>query len=102
MDKTMVFSDEVKTEETMSLDELANDGKKVYKNDFVEDNEVEDVEVEEDIHEDVDEVEESPIMEEKVEIPSVDIDPNKIVSMENTPKKEQYIIPKDLDSIEFP
>ena len=52
MDKKLVFSDEVKTEETMSLDELANDGKKVYKNDFVEDNEVEDVEVEEDIHED--------------------------------------------------
>lgn len=103
MDKTMVFSDEVKTEETMSLDELANDGKKVYKNDFIEDNEVEDVEVEEDIHEDdEDEVEGSPIMEEKVEIPSVDIDPNKIVSMENAPKKEQYIIPKDLDSIEFP
>lgn len=100
MDKKLVFSDEVKTEETMSLDELANDGKKVYKNDFVEDNKVEDVDTYE--YEDVDNMEENPITEEKVDIPNVDIDPNKIVSMKNAPKKEQYIIPKDLDSIEFP
>lgn len=110
--KKMIFSDNIKlTDEVdavthntdnMSLDQLANDGKpsrvEEVENDINtldEENNTEDEEVENNV----------TVEYKKYEKPDkiLDIDKsNPNIVMESAPKKEEYIIPKNLDSIEFP
>lgn len=92
MDNKLVFSDEVTT-----LDELVGvDGPKVT-SDELNKNEVNEVErYTEAIDEKISEVD-----EEDVDIKD-DIVSDNVEISNNDSKKEEYIIPKDLDSIEFP